>query len=78
MGARTTKNKLMGFNPADDAHTSYRNGLLAAANSIKDSDSRDKILDMVIAHQSSRKTRPRSKDALNKVAKSKEFKKKYS
>ena len=33
--ARSLQNKMTGFNPGDDAHTAYRNGLTAAANAIK-------------------------------------------
>ena len=67
--ARSLQNKMTGFNPGDDAHTAYRNGLTAAANAIKDVDSRNSILDLVHDHLKAPKNKSRSAAVMKKSTK---------
>ena len=66
--ARTMKQKIHGFNPADDAHTAYKKGLMAAANipgitggdNIAHPEARNAILDLASMHRQARKDRGHS------------------
>jgi hypothetical protein len=66
--ARTVKQKIHGFNPADDAHTAYHKGLMAAANiagvtggdKMNQPEARNAILDLASMHNKARKNRGHS------------------